>query len=276
MSNLEIKWGHDQLANDLADHLFNPNRMVWTDFIMGSAGNCRPDVFTLKKSFTNPDSRAYEIKVSTADFRSDITSGKWRKYLKYASCVTFCTPKGLVAKADIPAGCGLMVRGENGWSTVKAPTRQVMPELDRDLWMKLLMSGIDQERCVVRDRNRYQFNKFKASKDNFSKEVCDVLRDIEFAKSRAVEIISRAEAKGKLIIDSQEKKTGDLQKTLDLYSQEFGHKFWDFREASRHIKQMKSRCDSDVEVVRVKEKMKLMKNQMQNIFSTLDSAIDEA
>ena len=61
-----------------------------------------------------------------SDFRSDITSGKWQKYLDFSTAVVFAVPKGLVSKDDIPKGCGLMTRGENGWVTLRKPTRQTV------------------------------------------------------------------------------------------------------------------------------------------------------
>ena len=137
---------HDELAESLATHLRgSTSRMVWTDLKMGSANSKRPDVFTLDRSF-NLSSCAYEVKVSVADFRADITSGKWLAYRQFASRVFFATPAGLVSRDDIPAGCGWVVRNEDGaWRTMRRPTVSPQPPLGSDVWMKLLMDGIDRE-----------------------------------------------------------------------------------------------------------------------------------
>ena len=118
-----MKWGHDQLANDLAEHLAKQtDRIIWTDMQLGPSGSPRPDVYSIPKSYSGYKPIAYECKVSVSDFRSDITKGKWQSYLKYSSGVIFAVPKGLITKDDLPKGCGLIVRSENGWRMVKGPT----------------------------------------------------------------------------------------------------------------------------------------------------------
>src|SRR6266571_2431143 len=98
----EKQWTHDELAADLAGHLKTPERMCWTDMQLGPAGSPRPDVYCIDKSFVSPFPTAYECKVSVPDFRSDVTSGKWSSYLKFAYRVFFAVPAGLVSKADVP------------------------------------------------------------------------------------------------------------------------------------------------------------------------------
>lgn len=137
---------HDELAADLADFLRSKtDRLTWTDMQLGPAGTQRPDVYTLPLSFSRFTPIAYECKVSLADFRSDVTSGKWQGYLRYAAAVIFAAPEGLIGKADIPEGCGLIVRGQAGWRTVKAPTLRPVENLPRDAWIKLLIDGIKRE-----------------------------------------------------------------------------------------------------------------------------------
>lgn len=70
---MKIDLAHDQLADNLAQHLLRDDRIVWTDIPTGRQGSCRPDVYTIQKSYTQPNPTSYEIKVS---FRSDVTSGK--------------------------------------------------------------------------------------------------------------------------------------------------------------------------------------------------------
>jgi hypothetical protein len=158
------RWNHDALAHDLAAHLRGmTDRRVWVDMQLGPAGSTRPDVYTIPCSFTRFMPLAYECKVSVSDFRADVTKGKYTDYLGYASGVIFACPSGLLRKDDIPAGAGLMTRGEDGWRTVKAPTLSKCPDLPRSLWLKLLMDGErrDHERDAYmaeharRDLNEY-------------------------------------------------------------------------------------------------------------------------
>jgi hypothetical protein len=204
------KWGHDELANDLADSLEVPERMVWTDMQLGPSGSARPDVFTMQKSYSRPLPKSYEIKVSLSDFRSDITSGKWQKYLKFSGCVIFAVPKGLITKEDVPIGCGLMTRGENGWRTIKKPTMQVV-ELPEHMMLKLLIDGIDRARRPRPDEwNQYITN--KKLKKLFSEDVNAAITDLKLARNRlanidieADRIISIAKARAEQIEnDSQE------------------------------------------------------------------------
>jgi len=138
-----MAWKHDELAADLAGYLLSPDRMVWTDMQLGPAGSPRPDVYTLQKSYSKPAPAAFEIKVSRSDLRSDTTSGKWQAYLQFAASVTFAVPDGLCTVADIPDGCGLIVRKEAVWRYVRRPTIQkVTPPFSA--CMKLLIDGISR------------------------------------------------------------------------------------------------------------------------------------
>ncbi|QKJ87427.1 hypothetical protein PMPD1_2485 [Paramixta manurensis] len=140
------KWQHDALAHDLAEHLRrNTSRFVWEDMQLGPSGSARPDVYAVPFSFSKFCPVAYECKISVSDFRADVTKGKYTRYLSYASGVVFAVPEGLIKKSELPAGCGLMVRGGNGWRNVKGPTMQAVDNLPRDAWIKLLIDGIARE-----------------------------------------------------------------------------------------------------------------------------------
>lgn len=137
---------HNQLANDLASHLRGlTDRVVWTDMQLGPSGSPRPDVYTIPKSFSKFLPLAYEVKISVADFRKDVTSGKWQSYLKFASGVIFAVPAGLITKADVPLGCGLIVRHDEIWRSAKGPTLKVTENLPRDTWIKLMIDGLERQ-----------------------------------------------------------------------------------------------------------------------------------
>lgn len=148
-------WKHDELAHDLAEHLRrNTARVCWEDMQLGPAGTCRPDVYAMAHSYSKFCPVVYEVKVSVSDFRADVTAGKYTKYFKYAGGVVFAVPEGLLKKSDIPDGCGLMIRKESGWHTLKGPTIRQLDNLPRDAWMKLLMDGMTRqvERTQVKSR----------------------------------------------------------------------------------------------------------------------------
>lgn len=151
-----MNWKHDALAHDLAEHLRqNTARIVWEDMQLGPSGTARPDVYAIPCSFSKFCPVIYEIKVSVSDFRADVTAGKYTKYFAYASAVVFAVPEGMLKKSDIPEGCGLMVRKESGWNTLKGPTMRSVDNLPRDAWIKLVIDGIrrETERTRIMMRN---------------------------------------------------------------------------------------------------------------------------
>lgn len=144
---------HNQLAEDLARHLagYSVPMAIWTDMQLGPSGSARPDVYAIEKTYTALRARVFEVKVSRADFLSDVTSGKYLRYAKFAGCITFATPAGLVGKDEIPKGCGLITRSADGmWRYQRKPVIQPTPDLPRDAWLKLVIDGCAREREAAR------------------------------------------------------------------------------------------------------------------------------
>lgn len=144
---------HDALAEDLARHLagYSTPMVVWTDMQLGPSGSARPDVYTIEKTYSALRARVFEVKVSRADFLSDVTSGKYLRYAAFAGSITFATPAGLVNKDEVPKGCGLITRSVDGvWRYQKKPTLQPTPDLPRSAWLKLVIDGCQRERENLR------------------------------------------------------------------------------------------------------------------------------
>lgn len=135
---------HDAMAASLADHLRADRRMVWRDIQLGPAGSPRPDVYAIFKSYVRPMPVAYECKVSVADFRADVTSGKWQSYMPFASGVYFACEAGLVRSADVPESCGLIVRAQGKWRAAKRPSLRAMT-IPQEALLKLLIDGVERE-----------------------------------------------------------------------------------------------------------------------------------
>jgi hypothetical protein len=183
-------WGHDELAHDLAEHLrANTEIIAWENMQMGPSGSPRPDVYTMRKSFVRFAPMAYEVKVSVSDFRSDITSGKWQSYLKYAGAVVFAVPAGLINKAAVPVGCGLIVRHESGWRTSKGPTMQRLETLSHEAWVKLMIDGIDREVKRNRAAAPRECNAWLAARQVRKKHgdrIGELLSDLSMAEGRII------------------------------------------------------------------------------------------
>ena len=186
---------HDELAFDLAGYLAGPSMMVWTDMQLGPSGSPRPDVYTIRKSYSKPMPMAFECKVSRSDLRSDTTSGKWQSYLKFAAAVVFAAPDGLCTVADIPDGCGLIVRKAAAWRYVRRPTLQnVVPPFDA--CMKLLIDGVHRAYVprspIPRAATTWELNARVRAK--FGEAVATAARDLAAAQSRIDNLKSDAAA----------------------------------------------------------------------------------
>lgn len=180
------KWGHDALAEDLATHLRgNSDRVIWTDMQLGPSGSPRPDVYTIQKSYSRFTPLAYECKISVSDFRRDVTAGKWQSYLKFAAGVIFAVPAGLIKKEDVPPGCGLIVRHDEVWRTIKGPTLKAIDGLPRDAWMKLIIDGLGREHQRNADpvpRCADKWSVERALRKKYGDEIATAFRDMATAE----------------------------------------------------------------------------------------------
>jgi len=178
---------HDELANDLAAHLRGYARpaMIWTDMQLGPAGSARPDVYSIEPTYSRFIAAAYEVKISRADFLSDVTSGKALRYLEFAGSLVYATPKGMVRKDEIPHGCGLIERSDTGWRYAKKPKVNPVQNLPRDAWMKLLIDGVHRCQMLARDPQARQANPWKQeelARKMLGDELAKMMRDRQWAK----------------------------------------------------------------------------------------------
>lgn len=176
-------WKHDDLARDLAMHVLSTKRLVWCDMQLGPSGSPRPDVYALDKSFAHPRAITYECKVSVADFRADVTAGKWQSYLRFSSGVYFAAPAGLLRKEDVPTGCGLIVRGDEGWRTLRAPTLQPF-RMTQNVCLKLLIDGRENEVRPAEKRERSTYGAQAKIAKKWGAETAQILADLESARYR--------------------------------------------------------------------------------------------
>jgi len=271
-----VKWGHDQLANDLASHLAqNSDRIIWTDMQLGPAGSPRPDVYSIPKSYSGFKPIAYECKVSVSDFRSDITKGKWQSYLKYASGVIFAVPKGLIGKDDVPKGCGLIVRGESGWRVVKGPTlTPIANDLPKDFWIKLVIDGVDRSLRAQRHHQGHEYRAQKEISEKYGEELGQALAVRDRAKCSLeykteqlkkqlgdIDIIEYAERQRSILEhDKQEleKLHRDLCESLGLPA---GSHNWDIRRA---LDAQKSMLTKDGQVAKCQAAMRSALRDMED------------
>lgn len=175
---------HFELCQDLAHSL-------QTNFIevpLGSVWLDRPqiaDVINLRPSYTRFVLDIYECKVSRADFLSDIRSKKYEGYLPHCHRFYFAVQSGVATVKDIPDGVGLIIRGEKGWHTVKAPKKR---EVDFELNMLLSM-------IFFRERDRGYIRRVKLAQNlRWSHgEVHRVLKNTGKHVKKAIEYMDKYE-----------------------------------------------------------------------------------
>ena len=247
MSNVSLpgmrNWKHDELAEDLARfQREKTDRIVWTDMQLGPAGSPRPDVYTVPLSFSRFQPLAYECKVSISDFRADITKGKWSDYLRFSCAVIFAVPEGLITKADLPPGCGLMVRGEKGWRTVKGPTMRALENLPRDAWIKLLIDGVKREgeRTRLVPLDIYTAN--RKLRKTLGERVADVLHErnmvelrFEHATAELRKAGDKATAEYRRIVDAAKERASADVAALNSIQVELAHALGLPPDASIHL-----------------------------------------
>ncbi|HDR9022717.1 TPA: hypothetical protein QDB09_003271 [Burkholderia vietnamiensis] len=279
-----MNWKHDDLARDLAAHLRGASdRLVWTDMQLGPAGSPRPDVYTVPCSFARFQPVAYECKISVADFRRDVTAGKWTSYLRFAAGVIFAAPAGLLKKEDIPAGCGLIVRGPDGWRSLKGPTLKNMENLPRDAWIKLIIDGMarlaDQGREQLRAGLCNEWTLEKKVRARLGDVVADAVRDqlhaerrLKVATERLESLAEEAEKERRLILDRAKEHAqrdamqidsarGELARALGL-------------PASAGAWEIASACKQAARRVSVDPEVKRLRQQLERIQVAIESAAE--
>ncbi|MDT6993864.1 hypothetical protein [Burkholderia cenocepacia] len=279
-----MNWAHDDLAKDLAAHLRGASdRLVWTDMQLGPAGSPRPDVYTVPCSFARFQPVAYECKISVADFRRDVTAGKWTSYLRFAAGVIFAAPAGLLKKEDIPAGCGLIVRGPDGWRSLKGPTLKNMENLPRDAWIKLIIDGMarlaDQGREQLRAGLCNEWTLEKKVRARLGNVVADAVRDqlhaerrLKTATERLENLAEEAEKERRLILDRAKEHAerdamqidsarGELARALGL-------------PASAGAWEIASACKQAARRISVDPEVKRLRQQLERIQVAIESAAE--
>lgn len=96
------------------------------------------DAWAMKKSWKNPLSIAYEIKINRNDFLNDT---KWRNYLLYCNEFYFVCPHGLIDKSELPEESGLIYCSKTGnklYTKKKSPHREI--EIPEELLKYILFS----------------------------------------------------------------------------------------------------------------------------------------
>lgn len=102
----------------------------------------RLDAFVIRKSFTNPLTIGYEIKVSRSDFLGD---KKWQGYLPYCNEFYFVCPNGMIKPEELPDGVGLIHATKNGKGLrrIEYSSNNLEARIPDDMYKYILFSRSD-------------------------------------------------------------------------------------------------------------------------------------
>ena len=142
---------HHALGKHLAQWLAAQGRMTWEDCCFdvtvssGVVRTTRPDVFStaITMNMDKWDPQVHEIKVSRADFLSDIKNPEKREaYFLVGQRVSYATPFGLISKEEVPKECGWIEQSQDGaqWIVRKvAPKKKGWKMWEPRMWMTLVV-----------------------------------------------------------------------------------------------------------------------------------------
>lgn len=153
-----------ELSEDLAAHLraSRDGLLCYTETALGGDGFTGgiADVYAIKPRWGAKDIRVYEVKSSRADFVRGLKEDQHTRYFPFCRRFYFACPSGVIKKADLPEGCGLITRTDNGWRTAVVPTPRDVPEPGFDFMVGLLDRRLEGWKASrnLRDRIAWKDN----------------------------------------------------------------------------------------------------------------------
>ncbi len=123
------------------------------------------DVVTVNPSYNKFNLDIYEVKVTRSDFLQEIKKKKYEASLPHCNRFYFAVLAGVADKKEIPDGLGLIVRGENGWATVKRAKKR-----DIDFSQHTLLSLIFFNGRVYNRRRIELSNNYFGVRGNYNKD----------------------------------------------------------------------------------------------------------
>lgn len=136
---------HAEAVYSLARQFDSREWLVFTECGVGPDHDGFPDILLIRKSYSRPETRVYEVKVTDSDFTQDVRAGKFQKYMDYADRLYFALGPGIKADwKDKLAGqqVGVMsFRGDQWVNNRPAPRLQHEKRIDWKFFLALLMGG---------------------------------------------------------------------------------------------------------------------------------------
>lgn len=209
----KIKFTHREACFDLA-------QAKGTRFIevpLGSkflnwGGVSQADVVTVKPSYNKFNLDIYEVKVARSDFLQEIRKKKYEASLPHCNRFYFAVMAGVAKKEEIPEGLGLIVRGDNGWSTVKGAKKRNIEFSQEMLLSMIFFNGRVYNRRRIETSNNHYLNEKSVDRERFkgfSKRVKDSLTKYNALDSRFRNLLYEASRKIPFKTESEKEEFED-------------------------------------------------------------------
>lgn len=243
---------HDELAEDLAAAI---GLMPFMNVPLGSVylsnwgeAPARADVVGIKPSYNRFCLSVYEVKVSRADFLSDIRSEKWKSYLPHCNRFYFAMPQGIATREEIPDPAGLYVKGPKGWSAIKG-AQKIDVEIPTETLKALIFS---KTRLPARMRRRAEINQnlqvsaYRETRERrklLGKKIDDALRNYEYYELRRNDL---------------EYKLKNIEELLKEFAEVVGSEYpwiWQIRERIKLIREETGLVKGDDQTARTYESL---------------------
>ena len=144
----DFRWTHDILQGDLVRRRkARKATMVWAEVNIAHRDRGRFDVFEARTHDAKGTTLfvGFEVKATRTDLESDLSTGKWRRYLPACDELYFAIPKGLCDYDEIPETCGIIYRvGERHagrWNIGRKPQGGHRTMSDVPIWKRLASKG---------------------------------------------------------------------------------------------------------------------------------------
>jgi hypothetical protein len=237
------------LENRHSDDLFVPECKDGSTF----GGHFRLDAWVMKKSWANPLSIGYEIKVSRSDWLND---KKVHVYMNYCHQMYIVAPPGIVKKEELPDGVGLIIPSSTGsrlYTKIKAKHRSI--EWPIDLLRYILMSRtkivkpytpmgnrtIFWENWLTQKVDDYKYGKFlgKRIRQKIESDILSVHRENEKLKRENERLQDWSKILSELNINKYFVSKKTAVEALESVRSGFNQDFKDtLRRSLRDIKQL--------------------------------------
>ena len=135
------------------------------------------DVISIDYSYVKFIMNIFECKVTRSDFIQDLKSKKYEKYLPCCNRFYYACLAGITTADEMPPDVGLIVKGENGWKTVKAAKKRIIDIPQEALLSMLFFKGrVYNKRRIELSNSYYGVHTLHRSQlKGFGKKIQDMI-----------------------------------------------------------------------------------------------------